>query len=220
MNATPRVCALCGVGSPLQAAFCALSSLLAIDAAFLPPDLYSSVSVSASLCISLYPTGGSTAGLLLLPRRAPLQACAATAALFGLFSAASIFNRHKQWHWQRAFELCVLLPFVLQQMLVGHQGLTQWCSLVGFRLPGAWIPLLGGFLGAAAAAGVLMVVRALQSSMAAQRQQDEAARRRRQQQQMGGRGAGGGYEEEATTPVSVLLARAAAQLLKKRLGGA
>jgi len=156
--------------------------------------------------------GGSTAGLLLLPRRAPLQGCAATAALFGLFSAATLFNRHKLWHWQRAFELCMLLPFVLQQMLAGHQGLTQWCSLVGFRLPGAWVPLLGGLAGAAAAAGVVVVVRAVQGSIETQRQQEAARQRQQQQQQLGG-------ESSGETPMSVLLARAAAQLLKKGLGG-
>jgi hypothetical protein len=143
--------------------------------------------------------------VLLLPRRAPLQGCAATAALFGLFAAATVFNPHKLWHWQRLFELLVLLPFMLQQMLLGHQGLTHWCSLAGFRLPGAWVPLLGGVLGAAAAAGVLMLVRALQEGVAVQRRQ--------QQQQVGSRDGGGGE-----VPLSVLLARAAVQLLNKGLG--
>jgi hypothetical protein len=129
--------------------------------------------------------------------------------LFGLFSAATVFNRHKQWHWQRVFELLVLLPFTLQSMLCGHQGLTQWCSLMGFRLPGAWVPLLGGVFGAAAAAGVLAVVRALQEGVEAQRS--------RQQQQVFKQGANreGGTPE---LPLSVLLARAAAQLLRSKLG--
>jgi hypothetical protein len=145
--------------------------------------------------------------VLLLPRRAPLQGCAATAALFGLFAAATVFNPHKQWHWQRVFELLVLLPFMLQQMLLGHQGLTHWCSLIGFRLPGAWVPLLGGVLGAAAAAGVLRLVRALQEGVAVQRRQQQ------QQRQQGSRDGGG---EEVS--LSVLLARAAVQLLNKGLG--
>jgi hypothetical protein len=139
-----------------------------------------------------------------------LQGCAATAALFGLFSAATAFNRHKHWHWQRVFELLVLLPFTLQQMICGHQGLTQWCSLMGFRLPGAWVPLLGGVLGAAAASGVLALVRALLEGVAAQRRQQQ----QQQQRQAGISREGGGGE----VPMSVLLARAAAQLFRKKLG--
>lgn len=142
-----------------------------------------------------------------------MQGCAATAALFGLFSAATVFNRHKQWHWQRVFELLVLLPFTVQQMLLGHQGLTQWCNLMGFRLPGAWVPLLGGVLGAAAAAGVMAIVRALQEGVAAQQRQQQQRERERERQ---GGGLDGGGEGEV--PMSVLLARAAAQLLKSKLG--
>lgn len=160
------------------------------------------------LAFLLSAAGASLACVTLLPRRAPLQGCAATGALFGLFSAATCFNRHKQWHWQRVFELLVLLPFTLQSMLCGHQGLTQWCSLMGFRLPGGWVPLLGGVLGAAAAAGVLAVVRALQEGVEAQRSQQQQVQKQ-------------GANREASMPdlpVSVLLARAAAQLLRSKLG--
>jgi hypothetical protein len=171
----------------------------------------SALTVAAAAAVTLH-AGGSFACLALLPRRAPLQGCAATAALFGLFSAATVFNRHKQWHWQRVFELLVLLPFTLQQMLCGHQGLTQWCSLMGFRLPGAWVPLLGGVLGAAAASGVLALVRALQEGVTAQRRQQQQQQQR--ERQAGSSREGSGEE----VPMSVLLARAAAQLLRKKLG--
>ena len=110
----------------------------------------------------------------------------------------------------------MLLPFTLQQLLAGHQGLTQWCSLMGFRLPGAWVPLLGGVLGAAAAAGVWAGVRALQEAVAAQQRKQQ-----QKQQQLGRQGAGsrdGGEAGGGEVPMSVLLARAAAALLRKQLG--
>lgn len=102
----------------------------------------------------------------------------------------------------------MLLPFTLQSMLCGQQGLTQWCSLMGFRLPGAWVPLLGGVLGAAAAAGVLALVRALQEGVEVQRSQQ-------QQVEKQGASRDGCIQE---LPLSVLLARAAAQLLRSKLG--
>lgn len=172
-----------------------------------PPSRLPSTSWAVAAGVSVA-AGASLACITLLPRRAPLQGCAATGALFGLFSAATVFNRHKQWHWQRVFELLVLLPFTLQSMLCGHQGLTQWCSLMGFRLPGAWVPLLGGVLGAAAAAGVLALVRALQEGVEVQRRQQ------RQVEKQGGSGDGSTRE----LPLSVLLAHAATQLLRSKLG--
>lgn len=162
--------------------------------------------------------------LALLPRRAPLTGCAATAAMFGLFAAATVFNRHKQWHWQRGFELVALTPFVVQQLLAGHSssGLTHyWCSLLGGLREAAWVPLLGGFAGAAAAAGLWALVRALQAAVDEARQQQQQQRRRHlgEKQPGGGKVGGGGEGAEKEAPVSALLARAAAQLLKKALSG-
>lgn len=143
---------------------------------------------------------------MLLPKRAALQGCACTAALFGLFAAATLFNRHKSWHWQRVFELAVLLPFVLQQLLSSHNSLSSHHVLGWLHMPGCWVPLAGGLVGTAAATGMLSVGRALASSAAQQRQR-EVADKARQPEEAGG----------DLTPVSVLLAQAAAQLLTRGL---
>jgi membrane associated rhomboid family serine protease len=149
--------------------------------------------------------GGSAAAWLLLPRRAPIQGCGSTGALFALFSMATLFNRRKTWHWQRLFELAVLLPFVCQQLLAGHAGMNQWCLLYG-QCMGAWVPLLGGLAGAAAAAAVLALVRLLVSRVERQRQQQAAELAGGQQ------GPAGGDDS-----MSLLLTKALAQMLRRVL---
>jgi hypothetical protein len=167
--------------------------------------------------------GGSAASLLLLPRRATLAGCGASGALFGLFAAAALFNRHKAWHWQRAFELAVLTPFVLQQLAGSSSSSSSLaaCSVaLGplLRLPGPCVPLLGGLLGAAAAAALLAGARALAARMHAQQRGAAAAQahavqpqQQPQQQRQRGGSAHGARE------VSQLLTQALGELLRRIL---
>jgi hypothetical protein len=120
---------------------------------------------------------------------------------------ATLFNRRKTWHWQRVFELAVLLPFVCQQLLAGHVGMNQWCLLYGQRM-GAWVPLLGGLAGAAAAAALLAFVRLLVSSVEQRQRQQQAAAELAGGQQ----GSTGGDDS-----FSLLLMKAVTQMLRRVL---
>eukprot|EP00879_Flechtneria_rotunda_P011931 GHRR01012462.1.p1 GENE.GHRR01012462.1~~GHRR01012462.1.p1 ORF type:complete len:253 (+),score=92.03 GHRR01012462.1:1396-2154(+) len=153
--------------------------------------------------------GGGAAAWLLLPKRAALQGCSNTGAMFGLFAMAAVFNRHKLWHWHRLFELAVLLPFVCQQLLASHASISQYYVIQGYKT-GAWVPLLGGFVGAAVAAAILALVRLVQGA----KQQKQG-----QQQQLGiadakppGEGSPAGADA-----TSVLLSAALKQLLRRVL---
>jgi hypothetical protein len=133
--------------------------------------------------------------------------------MFGLFAMATLFNRNKQWHWQRWFELMALLPFVCQQLLAGHPGINQLYVLYGKQL-GASVPLLGGLIGAAASAALLKLARLLQLALQQQQQQHGsslggtgATSKGRQQQQ----------QPAADDPLQLLLKTAMAQLLKRVL---
>jgi hypothetical protein len=123
---------------------------------------------------------------------------------------ATLFNRRKTWHWQRVFELAVLLPFVCQQLLAGHVGMNQWCLLYGQRM-GAWVPLLGGLAGAAAAAAVLALVRLLVSSVE-QRQQRQRQQQAAAEMAGGQQGPAGGDDS-----LSLLLMKAVTQMLRRVL---
>jgi hypothetical protein len=147
--------------------------------------------------------GGGASVWLFLPKRACAAGCASTAALFGLFAAAAVLNRHKQWHWHRFFELAMLLPFMLQQLLGGHPALAGM-RLGPLQLPAAWVPLLGGLAGSAAAAGLLALARAVAVA---------TAKQQKQQQGSGTQGPPG------EVPVPELLARALAQVLRRSLKG-
>lgn len=125
-------------------------------------------------------------------------------AMFGLFMVATVFNRAKTWHWHRLFELAVLAPFVIMQLLQIQAGLAPWRVVHGYKV-GSWVPLLGGFFGAVVATALLrladMVYRGMQ-----QRQQPMPQQQQQQQQKPG--------QDE---PLSLLLSKAASILLKKLL---
>jgi hypothetical protein len=125
---------------------------------------------------------------------------------------ATLFNRRKNWHWQRVFELAVLLPFVCQQLLAGHAGMNQWCLLYGQRM-GAWVPLLGGLAGAAAAAAVLALVRLLVSSVEQQQQQPQQRQQQAAAELAGGQQGPAGGDDS----LSLLLTKALAQMLRRVL---
>ncbi|KAF6259684.1 hypothetical protein COO60DRAFT_1460076 [Scenedesmus sp. NREL 46B-D3] len=201
--------------SPLTDAFCSTSGQLLARNLFFGYMFGRVVENTESggalwLTYLLGAAGGSTAACVLLPTRAPIQGCGSTGALFALFAMATLFNRRKTWHWQRVFELAVLLPFVCQQLLAGHAGMSQWCLLYGHRM-GAWVPLLGGLAGAGAAAAVLALVRLLVSSVE-QRQQQQ------RRQQAAAELAGGQQRPAgADDSMALLLTKALAQMLRRVL---
>lgn len=104
-----------------------------------------------------------------------------------------------------------LLPFVCQQLLADHPGINQLHVLYGKQL-GAWVPLLGGLIGAAASAALLKLARLLQLALQQQQQHSSslgstgATSKGRQQQQ-----------PAADDPLQLLLKTAMAQLLKRVL---
>eukprot|EP00775_Hariotina_reticulata_P001907 gene1905-biopygen3393 len=153
--------------------------------------------------------GGSCAACLLLPQKASVLGCGSSGAMFGLFAMATVFSRHKQWHWHRAFELAVLLPFVCQQLLAGHIGISQYYTLHGQQL-GAWVPLIGGLIGAAVSAALLELARMLQ--LALQQQQNSRPANT-------GAASNGGQQRQpaADDPLQLLLKAAVAQLVKRVL---
>jgi hypothetical protein len=129
-----------------------------------------------------------------------------TGALCGLFLAATLFNRFKTWHWQRVAEMAVLAPFLLLQLLQGHAALSHWWVVSGVKL-GAWVPVLGGCLGAAVAAALVQLIEAVAKSW----------KSRNQQQQQQGAGQGPGSSQDDIEPLSVLLKQLASAVLKKVL---
>lgn len=152
------------------------------------------------------PAGGSIAAFSLLPRRAPLAGSSMSAALFGLFATATLFNSRKTWHWHRWFELAVLLPFVALQLTGAQAGLAQWCIIDGVRL-GNWVPLLGGLAGAALSAALLQLARAVLAGL-------------RQRQAAAAPGAQGGQQQPPQLPgkddpLVALIGKAATLLLKR-----
>ncbi|WIA42898.1 hypothetical protein OEZ86_008813 [Tetradesmus obliquus] len=201
--------------APLTDAFCSASGQLLAQNLFFGYMFGRVVENTESggalwLTYLLGAAGGSAAALLLLPRRAPIAGCGSTGAAFALFAMATLFNRRKTWHWQRLFELAVLLPFVCQQLLAGHAGMAQWCLLYGQRL-GAWVPLLGGLAGAAAAAAVLALVRMLVGSVE-RRQQQQRQQQAAAELAGGQQGPPGGEESMA-----LLLTKALATMLRRVL---
>jgi hypothetical protein len=111
--------------------------------------------------------GGSAAACLLLPRRIPVASASMSGALFGLAMVATVFNRKKYWHWHRVAEMAAVLPFVTYQLAQPSMG--HGVVLNGVRV-GQYVPLVGGFLGAAAASGVLLLVRVIMRGLSRQAQ--------------------------------------------------